>query len=59
MSKQQEFGKHYLVEMIDCDAERIKFLEPAKEIFFAPPAKATQLISGIFFINSTPMASAE
>ena len=33
MSHKQEFGKHYLVEFQGCDPERIKYLEPAKEIF--------------------------
>ena len=33
MDKENTFGNHYLVELIGCDAESIKFLEPAKEIF--------------------------
>ena len=69
INKQQEFGKHYLVEMIDCDPERIKFIEPAKEIFLraARESNATHIgdifhqfnpygISGIILISESHMS---
>lgn len=63
------FGSHFLVELIGCDPEKIKFLEPAKEIFLRAvrESKATYIgdvfhqfephgISGVVLIAESHMS---
>ena len=38
-TQKKEFGKHYLVELIDCDAQTLKFVKDVKPAFL----KAAQL----------------
>lgn len=69
MCKENKFGNHYLVELIGCNPETIKFLEPAKEIFLRAvrESKATYIgdvfhqfephgISGIVLIAESHMS---
>jgi S-adenosylmethionine/arginine decarboxylase-like enzyme len=69
MSQKHEFGKHYLVEFEGCDPERIKYLEPAKEVFLRAvrDCKATHIgdifhqfepygVSGVVLIAESHMS---
>jgi S-adenosylmethionine decarboxylase len=54
MSKQQAFGKHYLVELVNCDPERIKFLAPAKEIILRAVRESQATYIGEIFHQFEP-----
>jgi len=36
----KEFGKHYIVEFIDCNPERIKFVDDVKDAFLSAAQKS-------------------
>jgi len=66
MKQLTEFGKHYIVELIDCDPESIKFVENVSQVFLmaADEANATVIdtsfhqfepfgVSGILLISES------
>ncbi|MBN3039134.1 MAG: adenosylmethionine decarboxylase [Candidatus Omnitrophica bacterium] len=45
----QEFGKHYLVELIGCDKEKIKFVKDVEEPFLQAAKKSgTKILKYLF-----------
>jgi S-adenosylmethionine decarboxylase len=54
MSMANEFGKHYLVELIDCDLETIKYLETAKAVFMRAVQECNATYMGDAFHQFEP-----
>jgi S-adenosylmethionine decarboxylase proenzyme len=50
----QEFGKHYLIEMIECDSEKIKFVENVRKIMLRAAKKSKATILKHFFHQFQP-----
>lgn len=52
--KRKEFGKHYLVEFIGCDAEKIKYVKPVEKVFLCAARKSRAKVVKYFFHQYRP-----
>lgn len=50
----KEFGKHYLVEFIGCDPEKIKYVKPVEKVFLAAARKSMAKVVKCFFYQYRP-----
>jgi len=50
----KEFGKYYLVELIDCDTEKLKFVKDVQEIFLRAAEKSKATVVKHFFHQYEP-----
>ena len=50
----KEFGRHFLVEFIGCDAEKIKYVDDVKEIFLRAAEKSNATILNSCFHQFDP-----
>jgi len=50
----REFGKHYLAEFIDCQREKISFVNEVKDIFLQAAVKSKAVILESFFHQFKP-----
>jgi len=50
----KEFGQHYLVEFIDCDSEKIKYVDQVKEAALSATEKSEANIIEHFFHQYKP-----
>ncbi len=52
---QKNHGKHYLVDFIDCDKERLKFAADVKEAFLEAAVKSEATILEHYFYQFDPI----
>ena len=50
----KEFGKHYLIELINCNPEKIKFVKDVKDIFLRAARKSETTMLESFFYQFEP-----
>ncbi len=50
----QQFGKHYLIEMMECDSEKIKFVENVRQTMLRAAKKSNATILKHFFHQFKP-----
>ena len=50
-----EFGKHYLVELINCNPERLKYVENVQSIFVSAAEKSNATILKYYFKQFEPV----
>lgn len=51
----KEFGRHYLIEYLDCDAERIQFVDQVREVFIEAANVSGATIVGDQFKQYEPV----
>jgi len=51
----QELGKHYLVELINCDPEKLKYVESVEDIFISAAEKSNATILKHYFKQFDPV----
>ncbi|HBG62018.1 MAG: S-adenosylmethionine decarboxylase proenzyme [Omnitrophica WOR_2 bacterium GWF2_38_59] len=49
-----EFGKHYLVEFINCNAEKLKYVKDVKKVFISAAKKSNATILKYYFNQFKP-----
>lgn len=50
----KEFGKHFLVELIDCNPDRLKYVKSVKKVFLAAARKSKAKILSYDFHQFSP-----
>jgi len=48
-NKEKEFGKHYLIEFIDCDPDKLKYVKEVEDIFIRAAQKSGATILNYYF----------